>query len=683
MLVFDTPLGSAVLRLASQGVVAFERSDRHSVPAIWVTAPTRGIPAHGLVLNAPFQIDTGRANLASGRAARRNVEQAKRLAQAVSIGVVSLLEHSRRDWAAASATLGCSAVPNAARFWATFWRAVDLTDLPEDPSEDSLLLHEFSFTMFDAVLRKTGELPNGLVESDAAFAKVDELRLSVDVDRMRSVMPEIASWLVFEKAYPKSTWCSAEVAAWLKCTGNSEELPLQAFDRATIFSLLPDARVEPDDFKHIAAVVSLWPAGLMEEHGWRAEFEKVKLCAEDGTWNHTRNLLRSGIPGIDQIDRFAPRSVQLSGEYAESKAAWTTLSPYLPSFTLEPLVMAEWIIAARGLESQQGAVQWILQNLYAVTVMVLLNKRTGNWLFNLTWESRSLEHLDASGRTILLTRLGLVIDDDAAGEAEPEIFPDLHAIHTWWMSERHVRLTGYDKHLLPAFFDRTELMSNPYDRQSWMTIFSLGLMRRIGRVTDAQNKGFLEFLNSRGWWATICGASPELDAEGWMGILREYGDIQDDSTLFEQWMDLFPRLYRIARWLDIYVHIFSTVDLRKPDQTKGLLAPSADASLNGSGINAPSMRGMLRLGQHLIIRELLRSGLLGGSVATALAYMPTDSLCGMLEGLGYERPITSQDIHRLLVDELGEEAARFGGAYDIPLQLLAADADLRARVLAL
>jgi hypothetical protein len=107
-----------------------------------------------------------------------------------------------------------------------------------------------------------------------------------------------------------------------------------------------------------------------------------------------------------------------------------------------------------------------------------------------------------------------------------------------------------------------------------MTVFSLGLMRRIGRVTDAQNKGFLEYLHSRGWWATICEASPDLNAEGWMGILREYGEIQDDSPLFEQWMDLFPRLYRVARWLDVYVHIFSTVDLRDPARPRSLLAPA-------------------------------------------------------------------------------------------------------------
>jgi hypothetical protein len=683
ILVFETAFGSAVVRLAPQGVVAFERSDYHPIPAIWVTAPTSGIPAHGLVLNAPFQIDTGRANLASGRAASRNLAHVKKQAQAVSAGVVNLLEQSRSDWTTSCTALGCSALPNAVRFWATFWQAMDLTDLPEDPSKDTLLLHEFAFTLFDTVLRRTGELPNGLADSDAAFIKLDELRLIVDVGRMRAVMPEMLKWEAFQRAFPKTAWCSSEVAAWLKFTGNDEQLSLQMLDRATIFSLLRDAQIEPEDLRHIAGIVALWPTGPMEDYGWRAEFAKVKLRAADNTWNTASNLLRSGDPDTDLMVLFAPQSVQLHGEYAKSAAAWSALSPYLPSFAVDPLALTQWIAGARTVESQQASVQWILQNLYSPNAQLLLARRTVTWLFTLTRDSDVIAHLDNSQRTILLTWLGLLAEADEVPECSAEVFPELKAIHAWWMIEQNKRLEKYEKHLFPAFFDRAALTIEPYDRQSWMTIFSLGLMRRIGRVTDAQNKAFLEFLSARGWWAIICSASPETDAEGWMGILRDYGDMQDDSPLFEQWMDLFPRIYRVARWLDVYIHVFSTVDLRGPGQVRSLLAPSADASLSGSGINAPTMRGMLRLGQHLIIRELLRAGVLGGPIATALAYMPTDSLCSMLEGLGYERPNTSQDIHQLLVDELGEEAACFNGAYDIPLQLLATDAALRARVLAI
>ena len=690
ILVFESALGSAVLRLGLDGVVTFERSERHPVPAIWVTAPTRGVPAHGLVLNAPFQIDTGRANLASGRAAWCNIEQAKKLAQAVSFGVVGLLRQSCDAWTACAGDLGCTAAQSAASFWASFWRAVDLSDLADDPAEDSRLLHEFSLALFKAVLGRTGEMPNGLTGSDAAFVKVKALRLSIDLDRMRAVLPEVAKWPTFQRNYPNSTWCSAEVAAWLKCAGHDEDLALQPLDRAALFSLLRDTCIAPDDFKHIAAVIDRWPAGPMEDHGWRTAFGQAQLFSEDGAWHMSSSLLRSGMSGADLIVMFAPPGARLSGEYAAVPTAWSTVLPYLPSASLDPGAVAGWILSAQGLDAQWAAARWILENLYvqsyqsAQTIRSMLSRRhTGGWLFELTIESKPLAKLDPSERTILLTWLGLEVTDGNGEEGELTVFPDLQAIHAWWMTEQHGRLANYDKHIWPAHADRKALSKDPTNRQAWMTVFSLGLMRRIGRATDAQNKGFLEYLHSRGWWATICEASPDLNAEGWMGILREYGDIQEDSTLFEQWMDLFPRLYRIARWLDVYVHIFSTIDLREPDQTRSLLSPGADASLSGSGIDAPTLRGMLRLGQHLIIRELLRAGLLNGPVATTLAFMPTESLCDMMEDMGHNRPATSQEIYQTLVDELGEDAAHFDGAYDIPLQLVATDALLRARVLAL
>jgi hypothetical protein len=684
ILVFESSLGSAVLRLGNDGVAPFERSERHPIPAIWVTAPTGGTAAHGLVLNAPFQIDTGRANLASGRAARRNAEQAKRLAQVISIGVVALLKESRSDWSVCGADLGCTGSQSAASFWASFWQSVNLSDLPDDPSEDARLLHEFSLALFSAVLEATGDVPNGLPGPDAAFARVPELRLSVDLDRMRDVLPVVAEWPIFAQTHPKSTWCSSEVTAWLKCAGLGEPPTLRPLDRAALFLPLPEACIFPDYIKHIAAVIDQWPSGPMEDHGWRTEFEKVKLRAKGGTWQMSRLLLREGHSGVDLLALFAPPNAKLDDEYWVAPAAWDTVLQYLPNASFDPSTVAGWIMAARGVEAQQAAVRWILPNLYVQTIeYLLLRRHDAGWLFALTPDSEAIKELDESGRTILLTRLGLVTISDEEIVDDYEMFPDLHAILAWWKHEQHARLPAYDIQLWPAHANRDALSSTPYNRQAWMTVFSLGLMRRIGRVTDAQNKGFLEFLNSRGWWATICEGSPELNAEGWMGILREYGEIQDDSPLFEQWMDLFPRLYRVARWLDVYVHIFSTVDLREPGQTRSLLAPSADASLSGSGIDAPTMRGMLRLGQHLIIRELLRAGLLGGPVARALAYMPTESLCAMMEGMGYERPTTSQEIYQALVDELGEEEAHFDGAYDIPLQLVASDAELRDRVLAL
>jgi hypothetical protein len=80
---------------------------------------------------------------------------------------------------------------------------------------------------------------------------------------------------------------------------------------------------------------------------------------------------------------------------------------------------------------------------------------------------------------------------------------------------------------------------------------------------------------------------------------------------------------------------------------------------------------MLRLGQHLVIRELLRLEVLSSDVARELAFAPRSAVLELMARLGHTDLRSSSDIYRVLVSELGEEAACFSGAYDIPLQLIA------------
>lgn len=162
-----------------------------------------------------------------------------------------------------------------------------------------------------------------------------------------------------------------------------------------------------------------------------------------------------------------------------------------------------------------------------------------------------------------------------------------------------------------------------------------------------------------------------------MNILREYGETQQLDTLYEEWMDSFPRMYRIARWLDTYVHLFQTLDLRDSVLAKFLLSPASDASLSGSGLEAPTLSGMLRLGQHLVIRELLRLDVLKSDVARQQAFAPRSAVLKLMDSLGFEKLSSSSDIYMVLVENLGQDRAYFDGAYDIPLQLIASDSKAR------
>ena len=101
--------GSVVLRTGAAGIEDFDRKAQPAAPSIWVTAPTRGTPARGALLNAPFQIDTGRATLALGKSATQiNTALAQTLAKEVSPALIALQAESETNWTVLAAELGCA-----------------------------------------------------------------------------------------------------------------------------------------------------------------------------------------------------------------------------------------------------------------------------------------------------------------------------------------------------------------------------------------------------------------------------------------------------------------------------------------------------------------------------------------------------------------------------------------------
>ncbi len=219
-----------------------------------------------------------------------------------------------------------------------------------------------------------------------------------------------------------------------------------------------------------------------------------------------------------------------------------------------------------------------------------------------------------------------------------------------------------------------------------MTLFGLALMPRLGRVVDSQNRGFIDMMQEKGWWDIFCNTDPNMHGEAWLDVLKEYGKSQIQSETYSNWMDNFPRLYRIAIWFDIYAQVFRGLDYREKWQITDYLSPSADHVMSGSGIDAPTMRDSLRLGQHVVVRELLRCNVLTSDAAKSQAYKPGASVRRLFELVGYPDlagdKVRSDQIYDVLFCHLGD-AASFDGAYDIPLIILALDQSLQMKVLGL
>lgn len=685
LLVLRSKSGAIALRTDASGVTTFDLNAVPAVPAVWVCAPTRGTGARGVMINAQFYIDTGRGSLALGNTAARNRELVKKIADELTDVLVPLQIQSQADWAACAVSLGCTQLESAAEFWFGFWKVLFGQTPPQDAAEDAQLVECFVARLFNRVLTRVGKVPTGILGDGAIFAPIDQLNLSVKLERLGGLVPVLRDWQSFVSKLPAGGWCAEEVPDWLKRSELEKDgSMIVRLDPAVVIASFPDAKLLPDQMANLSAVIAGWPRGMLEDNAW-AGLGSLMLRSMAGTWAPVRTLLHDGDAEQRLLSRFAPAGSRLDPAYQTQPDTWHVVRNYLPSFRSSTETVAGWCMSAAGHDARVGVLDFLVRNPYhaAMNLLVTYNRFSPGWISELSATHELFKQFPAEDIDLLLAKLGLVQDEDADAGAQVERpVLDLATIWNWWDAHRDTLLPKYEARLWPSRADRTLLSAEPFDRSAWMTLFSLGIFRRYGRTTDQQHRGFLDYLHGKGWWDIVCYTDPDVEPAAWMGILREYGECQMTTPLFEQWMDSFPRLYRMARSLNTYVHLFQSLDMRHETELADLLTPHDDASLSGSDIDAPTLSGMLRLGKHLVVRELLRAGMLQSEVAESLAWMPRQKVLSLMSDMGFPELETSQDIYRVLVDNLGVEQARFQGDYDIPLQLLATNEGLQFEVAA-
>lgn len=689
LLVVRSSSGAMAIRIDGRAV-PFDSDASHPAPAIWVTEPTRGTAASGVILNADFKIDTGRGGLAQGGAAKRNLETARQLADSLAPAFAELVKQTQADWTTWAGRIAAAPQTDVVKYWHTIWSVMFGKDLSADASQDAQLTSAFVKRLFGRIIERSGVVPNGMPGPLGAFSHCDALRLAVPCSRLQAVLPVLSAWPAFSSLYPPSAWCGDDVAIWLRGHQASDDWYLEELDRAAVFSAFGSQRkLNPADLPHLAAVINVWPKGPTEDQGWRNELANIQLKSRSGAWKSAASL-HFGAPGQDDLlARFAPDDFLLDKAYQEQQAAWHAVSRYLTPKEFQPQDLARWCLDVSTDERRRMVIRWLSQHIdnWQVWHHIRTSTIANCWIKALHFGHPLLNDLDDDDQqTLVLTRLGLSIQADPHEmELNNELWAtlDIEGVHGWWLAHRAKYLPKYDQALWPQRVDRSRLADDSIDRETWMTLFSLGIFKHLGRVRDVQNRAFLEFLHSRGWWSTISEVHPDSGAEQWMGILREYAETNQVTGEFEYWMDSFPRLYRLARWCDNYAELFRGLQFRDKTEARHLLTPATDASLSGSGFDAPTIHRTLRIGHNLVIRELLRTGVLNSEIAQSMAFMPGKSVKDFLEQMGYTDLETSQDIHDLLVNELGSaERASFGGDYDIPLILLANSPDLQHEVAA-
>jgi hypothetical protein len=718
-LLFESDVGALLFSLGSRGFEPFEAE----IPTVWVTAPTEEKLQVGFLLNGPFALDVGRAQLA--RDPEQNREAGLRLGQ-------RLCEGLGRFFSAFEATASRGPVRQALRLaadatpfdlWNSLWDilvvSVSQRAIRDEPAErlvrdvlwaatdggaagfvatHPVIPARLPGKRFDRQLVALADIRyavRGVITSDDGFA----LASLVGWPGVKERLGE-GCLVSHQKVIEPLRLVCPRLVSGIEAIGLSEVLRWE----------LPHDDVNPKQAERLGAVIDkrlLERCDTVERQALEDHFGKLEFKAADGRYHPGRRLLighAAATRGGKQPDEarraaFAPRDRVLSNEYgAEALSFFETCRGRLDAPVQE---LAGWVLAARDRPTRQAALDYLADGELGPALQEALRQHglAGTWLANLA-TSAEFGAMDIQQQGRLLGLLPLAQAERILESARESLAPQpvcrpeevLRRMHEWWGQHRVNELPDYEGRLYPTAGLR--FLTDPADehalqrRKDWMSLFLIGLTHTMGRTVAEQHRGFLRRCDREGWLDMF--ALSERDPGPWMQWVDHFLDGQIDESRFLQWMKQFVGIYQLSRHLDDYIEAFLAVErLRQPFALTQVTNTRASTLFQGGGVSAPPLSRVLGMGLCFVLRELVRHGVLRNAYAHPHCFVPVARVRRMLLQIGCEelaqrqRPWEwSRAIHRFLVSYLGTAAATFHGDFDIPLQVVAEDAGLQARFFA-
>ena len=680
-----TETGTLLMALGPQGF----RSLPDDIPSIWVTAPTREASSAGFAVNGPFGLDAGRARLAGSTT--ENCEKAGRIGHATGGALQALLERSVTRWSEVRTALGLADGVDSLAFWESVWIGLTKQWLKRRHSDGAGLTRTVALGLLTRLSQRPRGVPNGLVGPMRAFVNAGDIRYELGGALLQSgVASKLADWIRFTSRYPAQVCVSKDIADILK---EAEVANPQPLGLPALLGLLEHNRVEPED-----AEVLGWLRLLTEETlDWESEelqerLRQLLFRSEAGDWVEARKLLVNCGAGLDPDEPrrhgLAPTNFRLHSDYC------ITAGDEIPSveFFLAARMrlgassqdIVGWILGAEAAEARREALVYLADG--ELGEQVAYGVRGEGWLQTALQEPELTRDLSEEQVDRLRRRLISVAQLERAVHAEDQwenggsiyagvdLATALARLRDWWSTEGVVKAAEYRSRVFPQDLNLVpDPQSGRIDRSSWLTLLAIGSFQGMGRARDEQHRGFVCYCQDRGWWEVFTGSDPRVEPDKWINIIEEYAEAQHDDEEWTLWLAQFPKLYRLRRWLDDYAELFLSIDRLEDRFTLDtILAPKANPELQGGGVDAPPLTRTLKLGSHLVVRELLHRGVITNPLAVPHAYAPIERIKAFFAAFAEEIE-SAEDIYALLKEYLGEGDAVFRGDYDIPLRIASSD----------
>ncbi|MCO6436685.1 MAG: hypothetical protein J5J06_06310 [Phycisphaerae bacterium] len=696
-LVFRAENGGALfIDLEPLGVRALEGS----VPSFWVTVPTQTHFGAGVAVHGPFDLDVGRSQLAQSE---RNVVLSRTLGVSVGRQLVELFD-AAEDWPSAREQLGLAADATAQGFWSSLWEVLTRRSILRND-----LLRESLWRANCGIHRLATErraVPTSLGSAYNSLTSIRDIRAEVVgiLDADQQLFSKVTPWASFNRK-----WRPRELVSSSRCWRvfrEATETPAE-IATASLMSVLDDelnnVEVDPESAGLVGAVVS---QSAMEKWRNTAEYtdevEEIATLLADlrfrtagGGCAYAKTLVTRQAGG-DEARRaaFAPKECTLSPDYGGAGVEFFLAAR--SKLHAPPVELAKWILTAETDASRQAGLRYLLDGDLAQQVaQQLRDLREGTWLEGLTPDELQAFGFPEAEQDRLLVTVGTERGElvrllgDGAGMAgvagiAPPTNPTsvLRAIHDWWQAAGNGELEKYEARLYPdGVFPLQTTETDTLDRIGWLSMFLVACTQTSGRIQDTQSREFLRLCQRRGWLENLGRA--ETEPGEWVRSWIEYVSNQTDRIKYLHWAKQLVSLSVIAHWLTEYVEALRAIDAFSQDfRLDEIMNPRSSAAFSGGGPDAPPLEPLLGIGQCLLVRELVRHGMVRNPLSHRWCFVPqqrTRNLVARLGGPNWSphdgrKWEFSADIFGFLSQHLDD--ATFNSAFDIPLMIVAERDDL-------
>ena len=298
------------------------------IPNIWVTAPTHEKLELNFIVNAPFDVNTGRSTIIESS---HNLTIANQLGTLLGENLCKLFELTNNNWDSFQQLLHLGNITTY-QFWEFIWQelAVSLLDKPAKGIFGlmrNIVGSERKGMGYCVIHCPT--LPNGLSEKYKCLVSATEIQYIIEgVLKEESCFNQIFQWEIVRDNYPNNIIINGNIWRQFKKlltfgVATQQFSPQPLFLSNILQGLLEQSKANPENANQIGELINLDFLEKVKVNG-REEYDKlyqylleINFLNQKNGYELTKNLLHKNSEDNEEklLSAFAPLEYLLSDEY--------------------------------------------------------------------------------------------------------------------------------------------------------------------------------------------------------------------------------------------------------------------------------------------------------------------------------------------------------------------------------